>query len=81
MVKKINEELLSDIINELSGKRLTGYQLFNTLKEKYPLLSKRLVYHYLSIALKRGYVTVEKVNESGKFSWGIFTEKKYYTRA
>jgi Fe2+ or Zn2+ uptake regulation protein len=81
MVKKINEELFSDIINSLTGNRLTGYQIYNLLREKYPHLSKRLVYHYLYIALKRGEVAVDKVMEEGKFSWGHTTEKKYYTRA
>lgn len=81
MVKKLNEELLSDLVDELIDKRLTGYQLFDLMKDRYPNVSKRLVYHYLSIALKRGYVKVEKVVEIGKFSWGATTEKKYYTRA
>ncbi len=81
MVKKLNEELLSDILNELSGKRLTGSQIFSILKPKYPYLSKRLVYHYLSIALERGEVAVEIVSEEGKYSWGGLAQKKYYTRS
>lgn len=80
MVKRLNEQLLSDILDELSGKRLTGAQIFTILKPKYPSLSKRLVYHYLSVALKRGEVTVENVQEEGKYSWGPMAHKKYYTR-
>lgn len=80
MVKPLNEDLLSDILNELSGKRMTGSQIFSLLKPKYPGLSKRLVYHYLSVALKRGNVSVEAVSEEGSFSWGGMTRKKYYTR-
>ncbi len=80
MVKKINEELFSDIINSLDGKRLTGYQVFGLLKEIHPKISKRLIYHYLYLALKRGEISVSKVTEEGKFSWGRLTEKKYYTR-
>jgi Fe2+ or Zn2+ uptake regulation protein len=80
MVKRLNEDLMSDILNELSGKKLTGSQLFSLLKSKYPSLSKRLVYHYLSVALEHGQVTVETVSEEGKYSWGGFANKKYYTR-
>ncbi len=80
MVKKINEELLSDIINSLSDRKLTGYQVFGLLKDTHQNISKRLVYHYLYLALKKGEISVSKVTEEGKFSWGRFTEKKYYTR-
>ncbi|MCL5009890.1 MAG: hypothetical protein M1433_02860 [Candidatus Parvarchaeota archaeon] len=78
--KPLNKDLMTDVLNELSGKKLTGSQMFSILKPKYPYLSKRLVYHYLSIALKRGEVSVETVSEEGKYSWGSFTQKKYYTR-
>lgn len=81
MVKRINQELLTDIVDSLNGKRLTGYQIFAVLEGKYHRLSRRLVYHYLSLALKRGDVKVETVIEEGKFSWGNSSKKRYYTRA
>jgi hypothetical protein len=81
MAKKLNQELMDDIINSLSSQRLTGYQIFNIIKDRYHHLSRRLVYHYLSLALKRGEVKVERVVEKGDFSWGKTTEKKYYTKS
>ncbi len=80
MAKKINDELLSDIINTLTDRKMTGYQVFGALKDTHPGISKRLIYHYLYLALKKGEISVDKVTEEGKFSWGKFTEKKYYTR-
>ncbi len=80
MVKKINEELMSDVVNALGNDRMTGYQIFNAIKDRYQFLSKRLVYHYLKVALLRGMVEVESVEEAGKYSWGRFTSKKYYRK-
>ncbi len=80
MVRKLNQVLMNDILNVLKGQRLTGYQVFNIIKDNYHHLSRKLVYHYLSVALKRGEVSVEKVTEEGSFSWGKTTEKKYYTK-
>jgi hypothetical protein len=81
MAKKINEELLNDIINTVGSEQLTGYGIYKALKEKYEGLSSRLVYHYLKTALARGdLIVIEKI-EHGKFSWGDTVHKKYYNKA
>ena len=74
MAKQLNLGLMRDILSTLEGGRLTGYQIFKLLKTDHGRLSSRLVYHYLYIALEKGYVKVEKVSESGSFSWGSTTE-------
>lgn len=80
MVRRINHELMNDVLNALENRRLTGYQIFGMIKDRYHHLSRKLVYHYLSLALKKGDIKVEKVTEEGDFSWGKTTEKKYYTK-
>ncbi|MCL4398995.1 hypothetical protein M1293_00575 [Candidatus Parvarchaeota archaeon] len=79
MAKPINQEIIDDILLILEGRRLTGYQIFKLLKDKHPRLSSRLVYHYLYMGMEKGYLKVEKVSESGNFSWGSTAEKKYYS--
>ncbi len=81
MVKRLNEELMADVLSALRGQKLTGAQVFNALKETRHGLSKRLVYHYLYVASKRGLVTYDTVIELGDFSWGKTAEKKYYRLA
>ncbi len=78
MAKKLNEELMKDIIDALSGSRLTGYQVYNKLRDTHPFTSRRLVYHYLKVALNEGKIASESVKETGKFSWGGSADKKYY---
>ncbi len=79
MAKKLNDELMSDVLRALEASRLTGYQVYNKIKDAHPFVSRRLVYYYLKTAEKNGSVNVHKTRESGKFSWGDAAEKKYYS--
>ncbi len=78
MVRKLNQELMDEIINELSHGDKTGYEIYKELKRKGLKVSSRLVYHYLYVALKNDRVKMETKNEIGNFSWGTTTRKKYY---
>ncbi len=79
MAKKINAELYNNILATLEGKRLTGYDIYKSIKGRYHHLSARLVYHYLRMGVEEGRLAVEESTENGRFSWGETARKKYYT--
>ncbi|MCL4373043.1 hypothetical protein M1384_03200 [Candidatus Parvarchaeota archaeon] len=78
MVRKIDKELMEEILATLSNGGKTGYEIFKEIKKGGRKISSRLVYHYLYLALKESKVTVETKNELGNFSWGNTVNKKYY---
>ncbi len=78
MVRKIDKELMEEILATLSNGGKTGYEIFKEIKKEGRKISSRLVYHYLYLALKESKVTVETKNELGNFSWGNTVNKKYY---
>ena len=78
MARKIDNELMEEILSELSGGEKTGYEIFKEIKKRGRKVSSRLVYHYLYLALKEDKISVETKNELGNFSWGNTANKKYY---
>ena len=78
MARKIDNELMEEILSELSSGEKTGYEIFKEIKKKGRKVSSRLVYHYLYLALKEDKISVETKNELGNFSWGNTANKKYY---
>ncbi len=79
MVRKIDTELMDDIMKTLSdGGEKTGYEVYKSLKKSGRRVSSRLVYHYLHLALKDNKLDMESKNETGKFSWGTTARKNYY---
>ena len=80
MSKHFNYDLFNKILEILNGRKLTGYEVYKFLQSEGIITSKRLVYYYLSIGLKKGYLKVETVDSIGKYSWGEVATKKYYSR-
>lgn len=78
MVKKLDKELMEEIIKTLSGGEKTGYEIYKSLKKEGRTVSSRLVYHYLHVALKENRLSMESKNELGNFSWGTTAKKNYY---
>jgi DNA-binding PadR family transcriptional regulator len=78
MVRKIDKELVEEILSAVSKQEKTGYEIYKEIRKKGRNVSSRMVYHYLYAALKEGKVSVETKNELGKFSWGSTASKKYY---
>lgn len=79
MSKPFNQELFNEIIEILKERSMTGYDIYRTLKLNGKDVSKRLVYYYLSVGLKQGYLKVDLREENGKYSWGKIANKKYYS--
>jgi DNA-binding PadR family transcriptional regulator len=78
MARKIDKELMEEILSALSNRDKTGYEIFKEIKKRGRKVSSRLIYHYLYLALKEGKISVETKNELGNFSWGNIVNKKYY---
>ncbi|MEM3190867.1 MAG: hypothetical protein QW292_01990 [Candidatus Parvarchaeota archaeon] len=58
--------------------QVTGYDIYRKLKGRYPNLTAKLVYYYLSKMRKAGLVSVQEKQEEGRYSWGGNATKKYY---
>ncbi len=78
MPRRFDEDLFNEIISIVSRGETTGYDIYKEIKDKYKDVNPRLIYYYLKVGVDRGLLSYNEKTETGNYSWGEITKKKYY---